>query len=264
MGSFGKNLVILLPLSAALSACWVKKTMCRGLHNALPGTCAAFTESAGEVPGAAGITGGGGQPVVTDPSAGRAVAPGFNLTRLTPEQLSNDLGDAVNFGPDELRVTVPELGQTIDYLVTQFGVPLGGIDFVTTSRRDPETKAQTLLVARVVAWQFAGAALWKDHNLAESERRVFTKCKMETDRPFQPADEALPPVWQAVIREGETRWRAQVDELFFRLYARPPVAAEVEAVKTAFLATFNNEGYAPSGWLTVLYAMLASQEFWHL
>lgn len=268
MSRLGFFLVLPL-LGAGLSGCWVKKTMCRGLHNAMPDTCREFTDDGDGGGGggrpAAGTVSSGGQPIVLPKATVEALtlAPGHALARITPEQLAQDLRATVNFG-QEFEFDVPEIGQRLDYLILGFGVPLGGIDFRTAARRDRQTKAQTLLVARVIAWQLAGAALWKEHDTEVSGRKVFTKCTLETDRPYQESDAASPLGWQVAIREGETRWAAQVDEFFFRFYARPPTPAELEAVKTSFLAGFNNEGYAPAGWLPVLYAMLASQEFWHL
>ncbi len=255
-------------LGGGLSGCWVKKTMCRGLHNAMPDTCSEFTDREDDGGGKAATIGvaSGGQPILVLPKATveeLSLAPGHALARITPEQLGKDLRATVNFG-QEFEFDVPEIGQRLDYLILGFGVPLGGIDFRTAARRDRQTKAQTLLVARVIAWQLAGAALWKEHDTEVSARQVFTKCTLETDRPYQESDATLPLGRQVAIREGETRWAAQVDEFFFRFYARPPTPAELEAVKSTFLAGYNNEGYAPAGWIPVLYAMLASQEFWHL
>ncbi len=251
-----------LPLTLALltSGCWVKKTMCRGLHNAFPGPCRPYTRPHDD--GAAPVSIAPTSSIAPPPLGG----PGFALTRLTPEQLSNDLAAAANFGaaPTEFRPYLADIGQNLDYLVLQFGAPLGGIDFVATSRRDPMTKAQTLLVTRVVAWQMAGAAVFKEVNTAASERQIFTQCQLESDRPFMDSDRELPEPVQAVVRDGAARWAKQVEELFFRFYARPPTADEVNAVQAAFVSTFQNEGYAPGAWLTVLYALLASQEFWHL
>lgn len=253
-------------LAAALSGCWVKKTMCRGLHNAMPGTCRAFTESSEE--NSAGENSASTNTVVSAGGATSAqVADGFSLARLAPEQLSNDIDLALAFGASEgqLRHFEPALGQTLDYLVIGFGVPLGGIDFNTASKRDPATRAQTLLVARVVAWQLASASVWTDHDRNEASRQIFNKCEMETDRPYMDdADDGKSDEERAAIRAGETRWKDQVEELFFRLYSRPPMPDELAAVRTAFVTTIKNEGYPPMGWIIVLYSMLASEEFWHL
>lgn len=255
-----------------LSGCWVKQSVCRGLGNARPGSC--------EEPRGATSDEGGGAPVGSDqPTDGSTYTPvpnvttveefvpgvGFPLARVIPEQLSNNIADATNFGATELREDDPYAGQTIDYLVSGFGIPLGGIDFIAASRRDPATKAQTLLVARVIASQLAAAALWKDFELGAGSRELFTKCDLETDRPYGAAGDAdLSAAWQDAIRQGETRWQAQVEEFFWRFYSRPPSASEITAVKSAFLTSYEAEEWPPMAWIAILYALLASQEFWHV
>lgn len=185
------------------------------------------------------------------------VAPGFALARLTPEQLSNDLVQSVNFGT-ELRLDAAHSwnGQPIDYMLLIYGVPLGGIDFGAAARRDPTTKAQTLLVSRTLAWFYANSAIWKDVNLDPAARVLFTKADIVHDRP-----DATDPM-------SVERWSSQVEEWFWRFYSRPPTTTEVAAVRVAFLAGMKaNVGEAWEspyhGWLTVLYALLATQEFFH-
>jgi hypothetical protein len=191
---------------------------------------------------------------------------GAALTRVVPEQLSNNLVAAVNFGddPDEFRYDDMYAGQRIDYLLVQFGVPLGGVDFVTATRRDVSTKAQTLLVARVVASRLAVAAVWKEWEREPGERVVFTKCDMQTDRPWRASDAEGTTAEKTAARAADGRWAAQVEELYFRFYARPPTSAELDAVRAAFLAVYAEEGYPGGAWVAVIYALLASEEFWHV
>ncbi len=268
---------LLLGCAAALSGCWVKKTACRGLHSALGSSCAddSSTDSSGDEP-TGGVSGASAQP--DDGTSGFvAVAPvtevsetvvgqGFALTRVTPEQLSNNLIATVNFGGDanEFRYDDQYAGQTIDYLQILFGVPLGGVDFETATKRDLSTKAQTLLVSRVVASEIAAAATWKEWNKAANARVLFTQCDMGVDRPFMDADASQSQTDQDAVHAGEARWNKQVDEFFWRFYSRPPSDAERGAVKTAFLEALKNEGYPQAGWITVLYALLSTEEFWHI
>jgi hypothetical protein len=267
-------LAITLP---ALSGCWVKKTTCRGLHNQMPGACAEYTRSgdqAGAVTDEQGAVISGEQPgaesdyVPTHPNETVTVqlgGPGFGLTRVTPEQLSNNIVAALNYGaePNELRWNDDHSGQTHDYLQLLFGVALGGVDFETAAIRDPTTKAQTLLVSRVIAIQLAGAGIWKDWQKPAGSRVIFNKCDMSADRPFRSSDNELPAAAQADVRAGEERWTTQVEELFYRFYSRPPTAPEIAAVKTAFNEGMDAEGYPLAGWIPVVYALMASQEFWH-
>lgn len=237
----------------------------------MPGQCRGEPdESSGSPPQGINQPTAGSQPISSSPP----VAPtedvteihygaGFALTRITPEQLSDNLIRTTNYGL-EYRYEDTNAGQTLDYLQMLFGVPLGGIDFISSARRDPSTKAQTLLVSRVVAWQFAAVSIWKEWDKPSSDRVVFTACDMGSDRPFQASDVDSPESVQKDILTGEKRWEAQVSELFWRAYSRPPTSDDMAAIKTGFLAAFNAEGYPQAGWIVVMYAILASQEFWHL
>jgi hypothetical protein len=267
------NLMLTILLGSVSSGCWVKKTACRGLHNQMPGACREYTESS-----AAGASEGnhpapGGQPdgsytTPTPPietTTSETLDPGFALSRITPEQLSNNIALALNYGagPNELRFYNEDSGQTHDYLQMLFGVPLGGIDFETSSTRDPSTKAQTLLVSRVVAMELTQAALYKEWLKPAGSKVVFSKCDINADRPFRDDDKSQPVNVQNDTKAGEERWKDQVEDLFFRFYQRPATEEEVDAIKTAFLAASDAEGYILAGWVPVVYAMLSSQEFWH-
>jgi len=270
-----KHAVLTALLGSAMTGCWVKKTACRGLHNQMPGTCKEYTDSTEQPQGSigSGIPTSGEQPTSSydTPTApfvttvSESFGTGFALSRSTPEQLSNNIVLALNYGagPDELRFYSEDSGQTHDYLQMLFGVPLGGIDFETSSIRDRSTKAQTLLVARVIAMELTQAALYKEYLKPAGSKVVFSKCNINEDRPFRDSDNNSPANVQNSIKEGEVRWLEQVEELFYRFYQRPPTTEEVAAVKSAFLIAADAEGYILAGWVSVVYAMLASQEFWH-
>jgi len=260
-----RTLILIFLASLTQLGC---ETYCRGLHNLTPGTCKKYTDRDAGSGGAqeeGGIAGGAGQPTGGDAPVApvqtittTTVAPGFPLTRVTPETYSNNIVAAVNFGheswPDgspELRQYDNDTGQTLDFLLLGYGVQLGGVDFATASRRDPTTKGQTLLVSRLLAWELARAAVWKDHEKPDADRKIFTKVAFKTDRPDAGGEEEL-------------RFYLQVEELFFRFYARPPTDAEKVAVRAAFDAAVQKELYPPKAWIIIVYALLASQEFWHL
>lgn len=273
MGTFSmpSGTIAFAVAASLLSGCWVKTSVCRGLGNARPDSCK--DDSADDASETSGAPVGGGQPNGGDTSVPIPTTTvdeyvpgtGYALARVNPEQLSNNLAYSTNYGATELRYDDPTAGQKIDFIVSAFGVPLGGIDFQATSRRDGSTKAQTLLVSRVVASQLAGAALWKDFQLASGSRVLFTKCDLENDRPFGAAgDGQLNAAWQDAIKQGEVRWQAQVEEFFWRFYSRPPTSSEITAVKTAFIESYDVEGWPPLAWITILYALMASQEFWHI
>lgn len=128
---------------------------------------------------------------------------------------------------------------------------MGGVDFVSVARRDAATKAQTLLVARVIAWTFAKGAVTKDLAKSEGSRAVFTKCQLETDRP-------------GLSKDSAKAWENQVVELYWRIYGRAPSPVELATVSQAFTEIYKIEGATTSAWTAVLYSLLSSEEFWYL
>lgn len=192
---------------------------------------------------------------------------GLALSRMTPEQISNNFAVNGNYGagPGEFRSVNAATGQTFDYLLFLYGVPLGGIDFVNASVRDPSTKAQTLLIARNIAWSLGQAVVWKEHNLDADDRVVFTACDLQRDRPYYSEwdDWRSSSNDRAEITRLEKAWLSQVEELWWRFYSRPPTDVENEAVKTMFVAAMAEEGYPAAGWIALLYAIFSTQEFWH-
>jgi hypothetical protein len=180
-----------------------------------------------------------------------------------PEQLSQNIKSLGFF--DGHEVANSYTGDNLDLLTLVYGVPLGGIDFETSSRRDPLTKAQTVLVSRTVSYSFALQIFYKDFHRPPGERLIFTSCDINHDRPFGLAgDSAMSTPWQDHIKKGEVRWRAQVDDLFWRFLSRPPSESEMEAVKELFFAALEDQNWTGGGWSALLYALLASEEFWHL
>ena len=180
---------------------------------------------------------------------GRVMTSGENtarmaVVRLTPEQIRNTL-EAV-------------LGVSFQYgdynLITDaYGVALGGVDFQSNFERDPSAKVQTLLVARGLAWAATVTFIFQEFERSSADRLVFTVANMEEDGPDN---------------DGSDAWNAQLVDIYWRLLARAPTAAEVAAVSEAFVALRDNNGqgngWAPYGWMGVIYALLSTEEFWNI
>lgn len=216
----------------------------------------------------AGTTGFATPVEADDSEAGEtSEAAGFALSRMTPEQVSNNFAINGNYGagPGEFRSVNAATGQTFDYLLFLYGVPLGGIDFVNASVRDPSTKAQTLLIARNIAWSLGQAVVWKEFNLDAEDRVVFTATDLRRDRPYYSEwdDWRSSDADRSEIARLEETWLSQVEELWWRFYSRPPTEVESEAVRTMFVAAMAEEGYPAAGWVALLYAIFSTQEFWH-
>lgn len=185
----------------------------------------------------------------------------FALHRITPESMSANKEIALNY---RTFYTDENSGQDHDYIVGALGVGLGGVDYRTVLKRDPRTKAQTLLIARLFAWSVARDSVGTEWGRSESQRLVFTKCNLESDRPQLPGDSQLSAPLVLAARQSEDRWTEQVRELFWRLYSRPPTNDEITAVRAAFVAAYNEQNVAPYAWMVVIYAMLAAEEYWHI
>ena len=246
-------IVAIALVATSSAACWAGKTACRGLHVYAKSACKGYdSQAANSV-----------NPTVAVAQTSGQSGTGFGLTRIAPEQFTNNLQMVANIG-SEWRSFDANSGRTIDWLVASYGVSLGGIDFNSASHRDPATKAQTVLVARALAADLASSAVWKDWQRGDGKRQLFTKCDLGKDRPVTADDAKASPTQLASVTAGEARWNAQVDELFWRFYSRPPTDEERASVKAAFVQTLKNEGYPQAGWISVLYALLASEEFWLL
>lgn len=236
-------LIVLLNVQLLL-ACSSKQALCIGFGKAFPKPCKFADDDESDTYESPG----GEEANEAEPEA--RTAPDLALVRLTPEQIANSLRQAVGFG-EEYDFDDPIAGQRVDGLLTQFSLALGGVDFVGVSRRDPATKAQTLLVARVIAWTFAKGAVDKDLAKPVAARSLFTKCRLEVDRP-------------ELSKDSAAAWENQLGELYWRIYGRAPAPSEIAAVRQSFSDVHKLEGTTTAAWTAVIYSLLSSEEFWHL
>ena len=185
------------------------------------------------------------------------------VARLTPEQVSQTF--RVALGTDLGIATTPNvLGPTDGFatsVTTQFGVPLGGVEFLARVRdRDPLTKVQTLLVTRGIAWplavqivecsQPAPITTCPQDVFLQPPASLFSKCDITADFPSK--DEA-----------ARARWQAQVQDIYLRLFSRSATADELALIESTFERVYQREQNTSSAWLVTLYALLSSLETWH-
>lgn len=258
------HLLSLISVISIASSCSTEQFMCdTGLdRGSCKKTSSAPSDNAAEPATGGGVGGKGGfgkTPTmeVTEYLPGSSYA----LTRITPESMSLNKATALNYST---TYASEYSGQTHDYFVDLFGVGLGGVDYRSVLRRDPRTRAQTLLIARLIAWSVARDSVGSELGMGSSSRVIFSKCVLETDRPFISADASQNAVNQQNIRAGELRWIEQVKELFWRLYSRPITNNEMIAVRLAFVASYGEQQSAPLAWIAILYAMISAEEFWHI
>lgn len=190
-----------------------------------------------------------GQEKIAASAASSAAGPSLDLApavnRLTPEQISRQIKQslAIDMGWTD------DDGRFHDSLVEGYGVPLGGIDFVSAHKRDPTPKVQTLLLVHRIAYDVADAVVWRESRPDNEGTVVFQHCHLNKDFPGSNAS-------------MDARWMAQLEDFYWRLLARPPTAAEKALVRATAIDIMQREKSPPTVWRLVLYALLSSQEFW--
>lgn len=167
------------------------------------------------------------------------------VMRLTPEQISKQIKQALDF---DIGWTDQD-GRFHDLLVEAYGVPLGGIDFVSAHKRDPIPKVQTLLLVRRIAYDVASAVVWRESKPDATEAILFQHCTLTEDYPGDDEDK-------------DARWMAQLEDFYWRLYGRPPTSEEKSLVRSTAIDIMQREKWPPTVWTLTLYALLSSQEFW--
>jgi hypothetical protein len=167
------------------------------------------------------------------------------VMRLTPEQISKQIKQALDF---DIGWTDQD-GRFHDLLVEAYGVPLGGIDFVSAHKRDPIPKVQTLLLVRRIAYDVASAVVWRESKPDATEAILFQHCTLTEDYPGDDEDK-------------DARWMAQLEDFYWRLYGRPPTNEEKSLVRSTAMDIMQRENWPPTVWTLTLYALLSSQEFW--
>ena len=145
-------------------------------------------------------------------------------------------------------------------------IPLGGVDFLASSIRERLPKVQTQLVIRMIAWQTASFIVWREGSEDHPDpKTIFTHCNINEDRPYQTQDEERGAVWASLVRQGETRWTNQLNEIYWRLLSRPARKEELSIIKKSFLQAMTDyNGWVAGAWIPVLFAILSSTEFWNL
>jgi hypothetical protein len=220
------------------------------------------TEPSAPVPpgsqgGAGGASGGpadpgGGPPASVGAGLPPASASGYvefdgEIVRLTPEQISNQLERVFGW---EARGQGSD-GIDYDIISDNLGVALGGIDYRLASNRDPFPRTQTVLISRMLAWDVANSVIFGHVNPPRKPKvRIFTIADLEKDRP-----------------DGESagRWEAQLQDLYWRMFSRAARPEEVQACRNAFLIIADRHQHGSvSAWITVLYSLLSTTEFWIL
>ena len=189
------------------------------------------------------------------------LAVNFALTRLSPEEFSGQISKALQYqhGWND------DNGQFFDAIVDLNGVGLGGVDFRQTSIRDTSPKVTTILTVRNLAYNIANNVVERDRSAEDEggEKVIFTHLTLVEDRPVVADDYSLPLEQLQALQSGEVRWEAQLTDLYWRIYNRPPAADEMAVMKTAYSDMVAINGYPPNGRRFILYAMLSSMEAWY-
>lgn len=222
---------------------------------------ALLVAACGRTDGGSSSSDTGASPSREAPGGADRASAAVRMTRLTPEQVSRILDSRLNVqlgwkdGHGRFKDAIREI----------YGVPLGGVDFATTFERDPSPKIHTILVSRSLAWNVAAAFAWweSDPKAAgkETRRRILTKADPRTDFPLEAAG-SFP--WVKDVAARDAKWRSQLEDLYWRLLARPPRPEETKACAQAFAKAVRAQPYPPLGWQIVVYGLLSTAEFWNV
>lgn len=182
---------------------------------------------------------------------------------LTPEQHSASLFEMlqVRLGyEDELHE------RFVDFITEHLAVPLGGVDFRTSSIRDRFPKVQTQLIIRQLAWNAASVVVWRETDPNHPDPvLIFQKCNISEDRPRLPEEQNLTGREKSLAESREQRWTDQLTEFYWKILVRPPSSEEIALHKDAFLNAINHyQGWPPAGWNVILFALLSGAEYWNL
>ncbi len=194
-------------------------------------------------------------PAARSPSTPPASAPPtFALSqRLTPEQISNQLNSATGY---RFGFELEEHNLFFDLILTLFNTPLGGVDFTTSSFRDPLTKVQTVLTVRTIAWTFAKMVMYNETSKATADRLLFTHTEPLEEIPLE--------------GYGIEKWNAQIDDIYWRFFSRPITDAERTAISNSFMAIRDSYSQLPGwqqnfmAWAGILYSLFSTTEFWSI
>jgi hypothetical protein len=178
------------------------------------------------------------------------------LGMITPEQFADNLAVALSYHDKS----------TLREILADKMVALGGVDFRFAKERNHTPTGQSALTIRRLAWDIAHKIVERDAAAQAKKEtpQALTIAQVAVDRPLVPDDLRLPLELQIPLQEGDERFRAQLDDLYWRLLSRPPTDAEREAMSQLFLTTGSLEGDARAGWTSVLFVLLASMEYWNI
>ncbi len=156
---------------------------------------------------------------------------------LAPEQFVRHI--QAQFGLD---LTKPYKGRSS--ALQRYLLPLGGLDHDTVYERDRQIKVQNLLAAQAIAWE---AAL----RIMEQEERPQSAKVFITARPAQ-------------ITTQHPAWNPRLQDVFLRILSRPTTPAESSLFEKNFQQLLERNANPVQAWTALVYALLASVEFWSL
>ena len=205
----------------------------------------------------------------SDPLAQNAVYPGavasqdsteYDVVLLTPEQMAKNI--ELTLGYKE-GVTDGD-GVFHDGIADGLGPILGGINFTTAYRRDPNPKVQTLLVIRALAAALSSGIVGKAIDDSSPSRAIFAIADLRNDRPYVASEDAGLPASEAeAVKAGQERWLQQLIALHGRIIGRPPTQDELRDYRDFFVSAWQHQNkFVPAAWVAVAYVMISTQEFW--
>jgi hypothetical protein len=178
------------------------------------------------------------------------------LGLITPEQFAGNVASALGYDDPE----------ALDAILRDKAVALGGVDFRAAQRRSRTPTGQAQLTIRRLAWDIARAVVDRDvlRRTQNEPARTFLLANITVDRPELDDDRHLPPEAQIAVKDSNRRYHAQIEDLYWRLLSRAPKDEERAIMNDLFLAVLKQESSTIAAWKAVLYALLASMEYWNI
>lgn len=185
----------------------------------------------------------------------------YRQEMLSPEQFSKFLEKTFGLARKQAMTNFV----TDDWLLINYRIPLGGVDFRNSFERKPDIDAQKILAMRDLAFRYMTSLVQEDQLTLKKKGQplYFHLADPSQDRPFTENDLKNRKETQEKTRAGEVRWKAQWEDFYRKVFKRDINVEELALIKNCFSeVTALQKGDPSYGWIMTMTAVLMSQEAW--
>ena len=174
-----------------------------------------------------------------------------NAIKLTPEQIKQQLTDSTGYQPSEEG----------KWLFNIFNTQLGGIDYKAHTKRSEALTTDMMQTLNLIAFSFAKHVVVSEYSKSKSNRSLLNIVDLENSLPTS--------------AESLAKWTEQVNEIYWRLFSRPPQDYEISQIKLFFMDSYDFD-YSEydlkrshidkinKSWILTLTVLFSSMEFWNV